>query len=144
MSSFNKVIIVGNVTRDIELKYTKGGDAVCDVGVAINDKRKIGDDWVDEVTYVDVTIWKHTAEAAAKFLTKGSQIMFEGKLKTETWETDGQKRSKLKVSGYNMVFLGSKSDDNSGGQQKTSEPSQGKQESHSGSLTGGADDDIPF
>ncbi len=136
MASFNKVIIVGNVTRDIELKYTKGGDAVCDVGVAINDKRKIGDDWVDEVTYVDVTIWKHTAEAAAKYLSKGSQIMFEGKLKTETWETDGQKRSKLKVSGYNMVFLGSKSDGNSGGQQQSQQSNPEPQPS--------ADHDIPF
>ena len=106
MASYNRVVLVGNLTRDIELRYTTGGTAVTDIGIAVNDRRKSATgEWVDEVTYVDVTLWGRTAEVASEYLGKGSPILVEGRLKYESWETDGQKRSKLKVVGERMQML---------------------------------------
>lgn len=107
MASFNRVILVGNLTRDIELKYTPGGTAVTDIGMAVNDRRKSASgEWVDETTFVDVTLWGRTAEVASEYLGKGSPILVEGRLKLDTWETDGQKRSKLRVVCDRMQMLG--------------------------------------
>jgi len=110
MSSFNRVVIVGHVTRDIDLKHTQSGTAVCDLGVAVNDRVKKNEVWVDETTFVDCTVWGRNAETSAQFLRKGSQVLVEGRLKMDEWETDGQKRSKMRVSADRVVFLGSKSD----------------------------------
>ena len=107
MASYNRVILVGNLTRDIELKYTPGGTAVTDIGMAVNDRRKSqSGEWVDETTFVDVTLWGRTAEVASEYLGKGSPILVEGRLKLDTWETDGQKRSKLRVVCDRMQMLG--------------------------------------
>jgi len=107
MASFNRVILMGNVTRDIELKYTAGNTAVTDIGLAVNDRRKTASgEWVDETTFVDITLWGRTAEVASEFLSKGSPVLIEGRLKLDTWETDGQKRSKLRVVGERMQMLG--------------------------------------
>lgn len=107
MASYNRVILVGNLTRDIELKYTPGGTAVTDIGMAVNDRRKTATgEWVDETTFVDVTLWGRTAEVASEYLGKGSPILVEGRLKLDTWETDGQKRSKLRVVCDRMQMLG--------------------------------------
>jgi len=107
MASYNRVILVGNITRDIELKYTPGGTAVTDLGLAVNDRRKSASgEWVDETTFVDVTLWGRTAEVASEYLGKGSPILIEGRLKLDTWETDGQKRSKLRVVCDRMQMLG--------------------------------------
>ena len=106
MASYNRVILVGNLTRDIELKYTPGGTAVTDIGMAMNDRRKSASgEWVDETTFVDVTLWGRTAEVASEYLGKGSPILVEGRLKLDTWETDGQKRSKLRVVCDRMQML---------------------------------------
>ncbi len=106
-ASFNKVIVVGNVTRDIDLKYTQGGTAVTDIGLAVNDRRKDeSGEWVDDTTFIDITVWGRQAEVAGQFLTKGSPVLIEGRLKLDTWEQDGQKRSKLKVVGERMQMLG--------------------------------------
>ncbi len=108
MASYNRVILVGNLTRDIELKYTPGGTAVTDIGMAMNDRRKSASgEWVDETTFVDVTLWGRTAEVASEYLSKGSPILVEGRLKLDTWETDGQKRSKLRVVCDRMQMLSS-------------------------------------
>ncbi|MDP6445502.1 MAG: single-stranded DNA-binding protein [Pirellulaceae bacterium] len=118
MASFNRVILVGNVTRDIELKYTQGGTAVTEVGLAVNDRRKSqSGEWVEETTFVDVTLWGRTAEVASEYLTKGSPILVEGRLKLDTWETDGQKRSKLRVVGERMQMLGGRGGGGGGGGQ---------------------------
>ncbi len=108
MASFNRVILMGNLTRDPELRYIASGTAVAHVGLAINDRRKNANgEWVEEVTFVDVTLWGRTAEVAGEYLTKGSPVLIEGRLKLDTWETsDGQKRSKLKVVGERMQMLG--------------------------------------
>jgi single-strand DNA-binding protein len=107
MASYNRVILVGNLTRDVELKYLPSGTAVADVGVAVHDRRKTqSGEWVEEPTFVDVTLWGRTAEVASEYLGKGSPLLIEGRLKLDTWETDGQKRSKLKVIGERMQMLG--------------------------------------
>jgi single-strand DNA-binding protein len=110
MASFNRVILVGNITRDIELKYTQSQLAVTELGLAVNDRRKNqAGEWVDETTFVDVTLWGRTAEIAGEYLSKGSPVLIEGRLKYDTWEKDGQKRSKLRVVGERMQMLGGRS-----------------------------------
>lgn len=109
MASFNKVVLVGNVTRDIELRHIQSGTAVSEIGLAVNDRVKRNNEWVDETTFVDVVLWGRTAEVAAEYLAKGSPCLIEGRLKLETWEKDGQKRSKLKVIGEKLQLLGGKS-----------------------------------
>lgn len=107
MASYNRVILMGNMTRDVELKYTAGGTAVTDIGLAVNDRRKNAQgEWVDETTFVDVTLWGRTAELASEYLSKGSPLFIEGRLKLDTWETEGQKRSKLRVVCDRMQFVG--------------------------------------
>ncbi len=107
MASYNRVILVGNLTRDIELRYTQGGMAVTDAGLAVNDRRKNqSGEWIDETTFVDVTLWGRTAEVASEYLGKGSAILVEGRLKLDTWETEGQKKSKLRVVCDRMQMLG--------------------------------------
>jgi single-strand DNA-binding protein len=108
MASFNRVILLGNLTRDPELRYVPSGTAVTDIGLAVNDRRKSADgQWVEDTTFVDVTLWGRTAEVAGEYLSKGSPVLIEGRLKLDTWETnDGQKRSKLKVVGDRMQLLG--------------------------------------
>ena len=106
MASFNRVILVGNLTRDPELRYIPSGTAVSEIGLAVNDRVKRGDQWVDETTFVDVTLWGRTAEVANEYLSKGSPVLIEGRLKLDRWEKDGQKHSKLKVVGERMQMLG--------------------------------------
>jgi single-strand DNA-binding protein len=110
MASFNRVILLGNLTRDPELRYITSGSAVTDLGLAVNDRRKNANgEWVEETTFVDVTLWARTAEVACEYLTKGSPVLIEGRLKLDTWEgNDGQKRSKLRVVGERMQMLGSR------------------------------------
>ncbi len=109
MASYNRVILVGNLTRDPELRYIPSGTAVTDIGLAVNDRVKRNEQWVDEVTFVDVTLWARTAEVASEYLSKGSPVLIEGRLKLDQWETpEGQKRSKLKVIGERMQMLGTR------------------------------------
>src|SRR5262245_38602524 len=99
MSSFNRVVLLGNLTRDPEFKTLSSGTAVAEVGLAVNDRVKRGEKWEDEPTFVDITFFGRTAEIAKEYLARGAQILVEGRLKLDTWEKDGQKRSKLKVIG---------------------------------------------
>lgn len=116
MASFNRVILVGNITRDIELKYIPSGTAVTEITLAVNDKRKTqSGEWVEETTFVDVTLWGRTAEVASEYLSKGSSILIEGRLKLDTWETEGQKRHKLRVVGERMQMLSPRGSGGSGG-----------------------------
>ncbi|MFN9273509.1 MAG: single-stranded DNA-binding protein [Planctomycetia bacterium] len=111
MASFNKLILLGNVTRDPELRYIANGTAVTDIGLAVNDRRKTATgEWVEETTFVDVTLWGRTAEVAGEYVTKGSPLLIEGRLKLDTWEKDGKKNSKLRVVGERMQLLGSRGD----------------------------------
>ncbi len=109
-ASYNRVILLGNLTRDPEIRYTPSGTAVTDVGLAVNDRRKNSEgQWVDETTYVDVTLWGRTAEVAGEYLSKGSPVLIEGRLKLDSWETgDGQKRNKLRVVCERMQMVGAR------------------------------------
>lgn len=124
MASFNKVIIAGNVSRDIELRHIPSGTAVADVSLAINSNwtDKQSNEKKEEVTFVECTLWGRTAELAAEYLKKGSPVLFEGSLKQESWndKETGAKRSKLKVTVENMQFLGEKGGGAGGGQRGTS------------------------
>ena len=138
MASFNRVILLGNVTRDIELRYTPAGTAVTDLGLAVNDRVKKGEEWVDETTFVDVTLFGRTAEVANEYLSKGSPVLIEGRLKLEQWEQDGNRRSKHKVIADKLQLIGSKGDKPSGGGSGTSRPSS------SNADDGSDDPNIPF
>jgi len=126
MASYNRVILLGNLTRDPEVRYTPQGTAVCDVGLAVNERRKnAAGEWIDEVVYVDVTLWGRTAEVAGEYLTKGSPVLIEGRLRLDTWESqDGQKRSRLRVVGERMQMLGARggSDGGTGGGSRQRRP----------------------
>ena len=109
MASFNKVMLIGNLTRDPELKYTPKGTAIADIGLAVNrnyttdsgEKR-------EEVTFIDVTLWGRVAEIVGEYCKKGRPLFVEGRLQLDTWDdkATGQKRSKLKVVGENIQLLG--------------------------------------
>jgi single-strand DNA-binding protein len=117
MASFNRVILLGNLTRDIELRYLPSQMAVADIGLAVNDRRKNANgEWIEEVTFVDVTVWGRTAEVMSEYLSKGSPVFIEGRLKLDSWEQDGQKRSKLKVVCERMQLIGAKGQGGQGGQ----------------------------
>ncbi len=118
MASFNKVILIGNLTRDPQVRYTPGGMAVSDIGLAVNrtwfDKQT--NQKKEDVTFVDVTLWGRTAEIAGEYLAKGKQVLIEGRLQLDTWDDKetGQKRNKLKVIGENMTMLGSRQEGGAG------------------------------
>lgn len=110
MASYNRVILVGNLTRDPELRYIPSGTPVVDLGLAVNHRRKApSGEWVEEPVFVDITLWERQAEVASEYLSKGSPVLIEGRLKLDTWTTnDGQKRSKLRVVGERMQLLGAR------------------------------------
>jgi single-strand DNA-binding protein len=106
---FNKVIIVGNLTRDLELRYTPTGTAVGSCGIASTRKFKSGDQQKEEVLFVDITFFGRTAEIANQYLRKGSKVLVEGRLKLDSWtDQNGAKRSKHSVVVENMTMLDSK------------------------------------
>lgn len=116
MASYNRVVIMGNLTRDIELRYTPGKLAVSELSVAVNERRKGNDgNWFDEVSYFDVTLFGRTAEVASEYLSKGSPVLIEGRLKQDRWEKDGVKRSKVFIIGERMQMLGGRDGGGSGG-----------------------------
>ena len=107
-ASLNKVLLMGNLTRDPEVKYTPKGTAVCDLGIAINDSYKAQDGSIKEtVTFVDVEVWGRTAENCKQYLTKGRPVFVEGQLRLDQWETpQGEKKSRMKVRAMSVQFLG--------------------------------------
>lgn len=105
LRSLNKVFLLGNMTRDPELKYTQSGGAVCKVGLAVNRRFKSGTEWKEEVAFVDVECWGKTAEKVGEYCKKGSGVLVEGRLKLDTWQSkEGEKRSKLLVVAENIQF----------------------------------------
>ena len=159
MASYNKVMIMGNITRDIELRATPKGTSVADIGLACN-RVRMGEDGqkIEEVTFVDVTLWGRQAELASQYLGKGKPVFIEGRLQTDSWtdKESGKQRSKLKVVGENMQFIGAPSGggggNNGGGQQgqpmqsapQQSAPPQGGSPASNMPDFQDEDDDIPF
>jgi single-strand DNA-binding protein len=118
MASLNKVMLIGNLTRDPELKYTQGGSPYAKFGLAINRKFKQQDEWKEDVCFVDITVWGTLSENCCKYLSKGKSVFVEGRLNFGSWEKDGEKRNKLDVVASNIQFLGSKQSDGSEGADK--------------------------
>ena len=150
MASFNRVILVGNLTRDPEIRYIPSGTAVADIGLAVNDRRKNATtgEWIDETTFVDVTLWGRQAEIAQEFLVKGSPLLVEGRLKLDSWEAEGQKRSKLKVIGERLQLLSTGGGRTPGGTGFHQSPSkqQSQATTYEDMAPGSPDDagDVPF
>jgi single-strand DNA-binding protein len=154
MANLNKVMLIGNLTRDPELRHTPKGTAVAELGLAINRVwRDEQNQKQEETTFVDVTLWGRQAELAQQYLTKGNPVYIEGRLNLDTWDdkATGQKRSKLKVIGENLQFLpkGAPGGTTDRPQQAASRPPQQRSGPPQGASAAPADDfqeddDIPF
>ncbi len=158
MASFNKVILLGNLTRDPQVRYTPSGTAVAEIGLAVNrywfDKQS--NSRREETTFVDVTLWGRDAEVAGEYLSKGRPVLIEGRLQLDTWDDKqtGQKRSKLRVVAERMQMLGSRGDGGGGGGRAPApahaEPSEGppigefEPEGASAGPGPGPEDEVPF
>jgi single-strand DNA-binding protein len=137
---FQQVILIGNATRDTEVRYTPNRTAVADVGIAVNKRIKKNDEWVDEPTFLDVTCWAKTAEIAGEYVKKGKQIMIEGELRVDKWENnEGEKRSRLVIVARQLKLLGGgpRSNGTTKKDIKTSPP-------QNDSLPIEVDNDVPF
>lgn len=146
MGSLNKVLLLGRLTRDPELRYTPSGTAVADFGLAVSRAYKTAEgEKKESVTFVDITVWAKKAEICAEYLSKGRQVIVEGRLELDSWETqDGQKRSKLKVVAEDVQFIGSapggaRSERGGKAAAEAGAPSEGAEK-----AAEAAADDIPF
>ncbi len=118
MANLNKVMLIGNLTRDPEVRYTPKGTAVADIGLAVNRYyQSDSGERQEETTFVDITLWGRQAEIAQQYLGKGRSVFIEGRLQMDTWEdkNSGQKRSKIKIVCENMQLLGNRGDGGGGG-----------------------------
>ena len=149
MADVNVVVLVGRLVRDAELKYTSSGYPVCKFSVAINRRRKQGDQWVDEANFFDINLWGKRAEALTQYLTKGTQVGIQGELRQNKWEQDGQPRSKIEITANDIQLLGGgRGGSGSGGSNQSApngdggqRPSYGPQDFNS---QDNFEDDIPF
>lgn len=121
-NSFNKVVVMGHMTRDAEIRTTPSGAQVAEIALAVNERVKQGDEWADEVVFVDVTAWAKTAELLQRFGGKGKCVLVEGKLKQDKWvdKQSGQNRTKLKVVAHSVVFVRRPKGESDGGEQTSS------------------------
>ena len=111
MATVNKVMLIGNLTRDPELRYTPQGSAVCEFAIALNNSytNKQTGQKVEEVSFIDIVAWARTAEICAEYLKKGRQVFVEGRLKQDRWESpEGKKMNKIRVIAENVQFLGAR------------------------------------
>jgi single-strand DNA-binding protein len=149
MASYNKVILMGNLTRDPEVRFAQNGTAICKIGLAVNRRyQDAAGEWKEEATFVDVTIFGKRGEAFAKFHAKGKPAFIEGELRLDTWDDkqSGQKRSKLYVVGNNWEFVGAGAPRGAGGFEDAPGSAGGSGGGgYQGAPAGGADvDDTPF
>lgn len=115
MADVNHVILIGRCTRDATIKFTSGGMAIGSFSIAVNRRTKKGEQWVEEASFFDVSLFGKSAEGLAQYLTKGKQVAVEGELRQDRWEQDGQPRSKVTIAANNVQLLGG--DKKAGGQQ---------------------------
>lgn len=147
MASFDKTILMGNLTRDPELRYTPKGTAFTKLTLAVNRKWKSErGEAQEEVSFIDVDVWGKQAEVIAQYLKKGNPLLVEGRLKQDTWEKDGQKHSKVKVVLESFTFVGVKKEGDGEQRQpaaaKTSRTAPTEAEANQSSPDEG--DDVPF
>lgn len=154
MADINHVVLVGRLTRDAELRYASSGTPICKFSLAINRRRKQGDDWVDEANFFDVVVMGRQGEAIHRYLTKGKQVGIQGELRQDRWEQEGQKRSRVEVFANNVQLLGGSGGSSSGagapsggqagGYGSQERPQHGGGQSGSGDTGEEFEDDIPF
>ncbi|MBI3581348.1 MAG: single-stranded DNA-binding protein [Nitrospinae bacterium] len=137
MASLNRVFLMGNLTRDPELRYIPSGQAVCALGLAVNNKYGSGDDKKEEVLFIDVNVWGKSAENCAEYLKKGRLVFVEGRLKWRQWEKDGQKKSKIDVTAISVQFMPT-GGAGGGGQPRQQSEDEPPQDAPPG------DDEVPF
>lgn len=150
MANYNKVLLMGNLTRDVELRQTPNGHSVANIGLAVNRKFKGNDGQErEETTFVDCEAWGRTAEVLAQYLSKGRPVFIEGRLKLDQWQDkDGSNRSKLRVVVEGFQFIDSRG--SSAGGNRGGAESEGRYPAGSSQATGSSnfeaidDDDIPF
>jgi len=146
MANLNKVMLIGNLTRDPELRQTPKGTAVAQFGLAVNRNFR-GEDGQsrEETTFVDIEAWGKQAETISRYLSKGRPVFVEGRLKFDQWEdkNGGGKRSKLRVVVENFQFLGGRQDGDGGGSEPVAPPRRAAQPT-TGSQDNGIDEDVPF
>jgi single-strand DNA-binding protein len=150
MADINHVVLVGRLTRDAELKYTAGGQAVCKFSVAVNRRRKNGDQWVDEANFFDVVLWGRQGESLNQYLVKGKMVGVEGELRQDRWEQEGQNRSKVEIVASNIQLIsagagapGSAAPGSGNGERRGDAYGNGRDAPPQGGDDGFADD-IPF
>ena len=146
MADINHVVLVGRLTRNAELKYTNNGSAVSKFGLAINQRRKKDDQWVDEAHFFDIVLWGKTAESLNQYLVKGKQVGIEGQLRQNRWEQDGQARSKVEIFATNVMLLGSGSGGAAGAGRRQRNRGAGRAETsrRAARRPDNFEDDIPF
>lgn len=127
---FNKVILIGNLTKDPELRYTPQGTAVSTIRIAVNSKYKQSDDIKSETLFIDIVVFGKQAESCSQYLSKGRSVLVEGRLQERRWESDGQQRSKMEVIASTVRFLSKKS----GLQEETGDSSDLSADAQAGSL----------
>ncbi len=146
MVNFNKVILIGNLTRDPEVRYTPAGTAVADFRIAVNNRYKQGDELKSEVSYIDIVVFGRQAESCGQYLSKGDGVLIDGRLRERRWDTeDGQKRSKYEVVAQNVRFMPKRASALSAEQAGTAgvaDPSAGRQEEEE--VTEEPGDNVPF
>ncbi len=152
MSDVNHVVLIGRLTRDAELKYSSGGAAICRFSLAINRRKKQGDEWVEEANFFDVVLFGKSGESINQYLVKGKQVAVEGELHQNRWEQDGQSRSKVEIYATNVQLLGGGGGGSGGGsygggaQARPARDSGGPARDQEAPAKGSDDfnDDIPF
>lgn len=105
-ADINQVTLIGRLTRDAELKYIPSGTALTKFSIAVNRRKKTGDEWVSEVNFFDITLWGRSAEALNPYLTKGKRVAVVGELRQERWTQDNQNRSKVEIVATSIQLLG--------------------------------------
>ncbi len=146
-SDINRVVIVGRLTRDSELRYTKSGTALCKFSIAVNRTRKVGDQWEEEASFFDVALWGRQGEAISRYLIKGKQVGIDGELRQDRWEQDGQSRSRVEIVAFNVMLLGGGrggGGENAGREQRTSRDNVDAGLDGNAAVADDFDDDIPF
>ena len=143
MANINRVVLVGNLTRDPELRHTPSGTPVCSLRVAVNTRRQDeSGQWVDKPNYFDVTVWGNQAESTAQFLSKGRPVAIDGRLDWREWDAaDGSKRQAVEIIAESVQFLGSRGE---GELQRQYVPAGDVAADESDFAPAAADDDIPF
>ena len=143
-ANINSVVLVGNLTRDPELRHTPSGTAVCSLRLAVNSRRKDGatGQWSDKPNYFDITVWGQQGESCAQYLAKGRPVGVQGRLEWREWDAqDGSKRQAVEIIADNVQFLGGRPDGEGGGQFV---PQGATQQAGDDFPAAAADDDIPF